>query len=170
MEGGSPLLEWITYGMIACVLLALSFLALRSAWFFASLLAIPVTSVLSRSRRLGRVVRRWGERGSGHDGVPTLGPTDEAAVEEAVAAAGPQVPPVVRRAMITGGLLGAVPGLWLALRGAQLGLARGEGMASIAATVGMAVCLVGAAGLFVGGAVGVGIGLALDAARRAPSR
>ena len=170
MEGGSPLLEWITYGMIACVLLALGFLAMRSAWFFASLLAIPVTSVLSRSRRIGRVVRRWGERGVAQGGVPTLGPTDEAAVEEAVAAVGPQVPPVVRRAMIAGALLGALPGLWMAVRGAQLDLARGEGMASVAATIGMAVCLVGAAGLFVGGAVGIAVGLALDAGRRRPSR
>ncbi len=49
MEGGSPLLEWITYGMIAFVLFAIGFLAFRSAWFLVSLLAIPVTNALSRS-------------------------------------------------------------------------------------------------------------------------
>jgi hypothetical protein len=153
--------------MIACVLLALGFLAFRSAWFFASLLAIPVTNALARTRLVGGAVRRWGERGAA-GGSRTLGPTDEEAIAEAAAAAaaGPQVPAAVRRAMIACALLGALPGLWMAVRGVRLGMARDESALELAATAALAVGLVAAAGFFVGGAVGVGIGLAIDAAQR----
>ena len=164
MEGGSPILEWITYGMIACVLLALAFLAFRSAWFFASLFAIPLTSVLGRTRRFGGRVRRWGERGAPQDGVPLLGASDEAALDEALATQS-QVPAAVRGAMIAGAVLGALPGLWMAIRGVRLGLARGEPVGDLAATAGIALGLVGAAGVIAGAVVGVGAGLLFEAVR-----
>jgi hypothetical protein len=48
MEGGNPLLEYLTYGVISLVALALGILALRSAWFFLSLLAIPLAETVGR--------------------------------------------------------------------------------------------------------------------------
>lgn len=164
MEGGNPILEWITYGMIGLVLLSVALLALRSAWFILSLLLIPVTGALGRTRLFGRAVRRWGERGAGGaGGLRTLGPSDEEAIAAAVAAR-PVVPAVVRRAMVVGAVLGALPGVWMAVDGVRHDLARGEPTAAIAGTVAMALALVSAAGVFVGGAVGALVGLALDAA------
>jgi uncharacterized membrane protein len=164
MEGGSPVLEWITYAMVACVLLTLGFFAFRTATFFLSLLAIPITSVLGRrSRRVRRLLYRWGERGTA--GLPgtTLGPEEEAALDEIMAAQRPKVPLVVRRGVVVGAGLGAVPGLWLALRGAQLELARGETLGTVVGTVAFALGLVAGAGVVVGGTLGAAAGLALDA-------
>lgn len=167
MEGGSPILEWITYGMIACVLGALAFLAFRSAWFFASLFAIPLTSLLARTR-FRRRVRQWGERGIPAGGVPTLGASDEEALDEALATQS-QVPAAVRRALIAGAILGAVPGLWWAVRGVRVGLARGDALSDLAATVGIALGLVGAAGIIAGAVVGVAVGLVFEALRPDPA-
>jgi hypothetical protein len=166
MEGGSPVLEWITYGIMGFVLLALGFLALRSAYFFLSLLAIPVLGALGRTRLFGGAVRRWGERGPA-TGLPVLGPTDEAAAAEAAAAlSGVRVPRAVHLGLRIGALVGALPGVWLAVRGARLDAARGEPAAVIAGTVAFALCLVATAGAFVGGAAGALAGAAADALRR----
>jgi hypothetical protein len=166
MEGGSPILEWITYGIIGFVLLALLLLALRSASFFLSLLAIPVLGALGRTRLAGGLVRRWGERGPAV-GLPVLSAADEEAVDEAAAGLSRvRVPRAVRLGIRTGAVLGALPGVWLAARGAQLGSARGESPAEVAATVAFALCLVSAAGAIAGAATGAVAGAGVDAIRR----
>jgi hypothetical protein len=165
MEGGSPVLEWITYGIVGFVLLALGLLAMRTAYFFLSLLAIPLLGALARTRAFGGLVRRWGERGPSA-GLPTLGVTDEAAVDEAARLRGVRVPPAVRLGLRAGAAAGAAPGLWLAARGGFLARARGESVAEIAATVAFGVCLVAAAGLLVGAALGALLGAGVDAVRR----
>lgn len=165
MEGGSPLLEWITYAIVAFVLLALGALALRSAWFFLSLLAIPLTTLLARrSRRLRRTFYRWGERGTASLPGVTLGPEEEQAIAEAQAAHA-VVPAAVRRGVRIGAALGALPGLWSAVRGAQLELARGESAATVAGTVALALGLVAGAGIVVGAVLGAAAGIAVEAAR-----
>ena len=166
MEGGSPILEWITYGIVGLVLAALGFLALRSAYFFLSLLAIPVLGALGRTRRFGGAVRRWGERGPA-SGLPALGPTDEAAVDEAAARlSGVRVPRAVQLGLRIGAGLGALPGVWMAVRGARLDLARGASTGEVVGTVAFALCLVAAAGALVGGALGALGGAAVDALAR----
>ena len=166
MEGGSPVLEWITYGIVGFVLLALSLLALRTAYFFLSLLAIPVLGALGRTRLLGGAVRRWGERGA-TGGLPVLGASDERAVEEAAARlSGGSVPRPVQVGLVVGAVVGALPGVWLAVRGGRLSAARGESPWEIAATVAFGLCLVAAAGALVGGAVGALGGAGVDALRR----
>lgn len=166
MEGGSPILEWITYGMIACVLFAIGFLVYRSLRFFLSLLLIPVTDALGRTRLFGGAVRRWGEAGAPRSGLPTLSAEEERAVAEAARAAAPQVPLAVQRAIMLGAALGACPGLWWAVRGVQAGLARGDSTGGLAATAGIAIGLVSAAGAIVGGVVGAAVGLVVEAGRR----
>lgn len=165
MEGGSPILEWITYGMVGVVLLALVLLALRSASFFLSLLAIPVLGLLGRTRLAGGMVRRWGERGP-RDGLPVLGASDEAAIDEAVRAAGVRVPRAVLRGLWLGGAAGATPGIVFAVRGAWLSTARGESAGEIAGTVAIALGLVAAAGALVGATLGALAGAGVDALRR----
>jgi hypothetical protein len=166
MEGGSPVLEWITYGIMGLVLLMLLVIVVRSAYFFLSLLAIPVLGALGRTRLAGGVVRRWGERGP-HDGLPVLGASDEVAVDEAARAlAGVRVPRAVRLGLWAGAAAGAVPGVVLAVRGARAAAARGETGLEIVATVAMSLALVGAAGALAGAAVGVLAGVGVDALRR----
>ena len=50
MEGGNPIVEYLTYGILGLVALSLGILAVRSAWFFLSLLAIPLTETIGRWR------------------------------------------------------------------------------------------------------------------------
>jgi hypothetical protein len=170
MEGGSPILEWITYGIVGFVLLALLLLALRTAYFFLSLLAIPVLGALGRTRLAGGVVRRWGERGP-QVGLALPAASDEQAIDTAVAAhGGVQVPRAVSRGLRVGALLGALPGVWMAARGAYLSLGRGESAVEVAATVAFALALVSAAGALVGGGVGALAGAAVDAVRGARPR
>jgi hypothetical protein len=166
MEGGSPILEWITYGIVGFILLALLLLALRSAYFFLSLVAIPVLGALGRTRLFGGAVRRWGERGAG-GGLPTLGATDEIAVDEAAArVSGVRVPRAVSLGLRIGAALGAAPGVWLALRGGWLGRARGAPPTEIAADVLFGLCLIASAGALVGGALGALAGAGVDAVAR----
>jgi hypothetical protein len=170
MEGGSPVLEWITYGIVGVILFALGFLALRTAWFFLSLLLIPVLGAVGRTRRLGPIVRRWGERGA-PAGLPVMGPTDEVAVDEAAAAlARVQIPPAVRAGVRLGAVLGAIPGVWLAVRGAQLSRASGDSPWEVAGHVAFALSLVAGAGAVAGAALGALAGLGFDALRRRPAR
>jgi hypothetical protein len=137
----------------------------RTAWFFLTLLAIPLTSVLGRrSRRLRSTFYRWGERGTASMPGRTLDPEAEAAIAEAQSAR-EGVPATVRRGMLAGALLGALPGVWSAARGAQLELARGEGAATVAATVGIALGLVAGAGVVLGAVLGAVVGIAVDAVR-----
>jgi hypothetical protein len=166
MEGGSPVLEWITYGIMGVILFALGFLALRTAYFFLSLLFIPVLGALERTQRFRGVVRRWGERGP-NTGLPVLGATDEAAVDEASAAhSRVRIPAIVGTAMRVGAALGALPGVWLAIRGARLSLARGDSSLEVAANAAFGLCLIAGAGAIVGSAVGALVGIGLDAAGR----
>jgi branched-subunit amino acid ABC-type transport system permease component len=95
-----------------------------------------------------------------------LGRTDEAAVDEASASlSGVRVPRAVRVGLRAGAALGALPGVWLAVRGARLDMARGASWAETAGTVAFALCLVAAAGTLVGGALGALAGAGIDAAR-----
>lgn len=166
MEGGSPVLEWITYGMVGVILFALGFLFLRTAYFFLSLLFIPVLGALGRTRRFGGVVRRWGERGPSA-GMPVMGASDEAAVDEAAASLSRvRIPRTVRLAIRVGAALGALPGLWLAVRGAGLARERGDTAGEIAGYVAFALCLVAGAGVVVGSGLGALAGVALDAVGR----
>jgi hypothetical protein len=171
MEGGNPILEYVTYGVMGLVLLALGVLAVRSAWFFLSLLAIPLAETAGKWRPFRRAVARWGERGARRD--PDLWrataspPLESDAIDEAaLAAAGPIVPRPVRRGLRLGALLGALPGLWLAWDGARQTLARGEGTAAALGAAGIGIGLVAAAGALLGGALGAGAGLAWEATRR----
>lgn len=169
MEGGNPVLEWITYGIMGLVLLMLVVIVVRSAYFFLSLLAIPVLGVLGRTRLAGGVIRRWGERGPS-TGMRVLGATDEAAADEAARRLSRvRVPRAVLVGLRAGAGLGALPGLWLAVRGGRLSAARGETALEIAVTVAFAVCLVASAGALVGGALGALAGAGVDAARRGGS-
>lgn len=158
MEGGTTVVDWISYGIIGFVLFALAVLVLRSAWFFLSLLAIPVTDVLARRTRVGGALRRWGERGT--VGLPTrAGATEPATPPPSL------VPRGVRRATAIGAALGAVPGVWWAARGALLTVRRG-GATEALAQAALGLGLVAAAGVLVGSAAGALAGLALDARRR----
>ncbi len=163
MEGGSPVLEWITYGIVAFVLLTLGVLFVRTAWFFLSLLAIPVTDALGRTRLFGGVVRRWGERGPRGEGT-VLDPRTEQAIGEA-SAAQLQIPASVRVGARVGGALGALPGVWMAVTGARAALLRGDTAGEIAGAVAMGLALVAAAGAIAGAGVGVLAGIAVAALR-----
>ena len=163
MEGGTTLVDWISYGIIGFVLFALAVLVLRSAWFFLSLLAIPVTDVLARRTRLGGALRRWGERGT-----PVAGRLAPPIPESwATPATAPQslVPLVVRRGAAVGAALGALPGLWSAARGAVRTLATGGTTMAALAEAALGIGLVASAGLLVGTALGALAGLAIDALR-----
>ena len=160
MEGGNPVLEWITYGIVSVVLLALGLLFLRTAWFFTSLLLIPVTQALGRTRFAG-AVRRWGERG-GTTATTPLDPATEAAIGDAELA-GLQIPPGVRTGVRVGAALGAIAGVVAVAHGVWLGHQRGDGFGEVAATVGVALGLVLAPGVVVGAVLGAAGGAALDA-------
>jgi hypothetical protein len=157
MEGGSTLVDWISYGIIGFILCALAILALRSAWFFLSLLAIPVTDVLARHTRLGGALRRWGERGEG------VRPAAAGALEMPPAPS--LVPHVVRRGAAIGAALGALPGVWWAARGALLTARSGGTMLEAVAQAALGLGLVAAAGVLVGAAAGALTGAAIDAVR-----
>jgi hypothetical protein len=160
MEGGNPFVEYLTYGMIGVVLLALGFLALRTAWFFLSLLAIPLSEAASRWAPTRRAFARWGERGARRD--PTSwrhAPVGGGAPTGAM----PGAPAAVRRGLGVGALLGAVPGLVLAVRGGLHTHAAGGSLAETASAVGIGIGLVAAAGALLGAALGAGAGLAWDA-------
>jgi len=166
MEGGNPILEWITYAMVGFVLLTLGFFAVRSAYFFLSLLFIPVLGALGRTRLFGGAVRRWGERGP-KTGMSSLGASDEAAVDEATRELNRvRVPRAVSVGLRVGAAVGAVPGIWQAVVGARLAAARGETAGEIAATVALALSLVAAAGTLVGAGLGALAGAGVDAMRR----
>jgi hypothetical protein len=157
MEGGTTLVDWISYGIIGFVLFALAVLALRSAWFFLSLLAIPVTDVLARRTRLGGALRRWGERGE------AVGPTRPGAPAEVPAPS--LVPRTVRHSAGVGAALGALPGVWWAARGAVLTLRGGGTALEALAQAALGLGLVAAAGVLVGAAAGALTGVAIDAVR-----
>ncbi len=158
MEGGNSLVDWISYGILGFVLFALAVLVLRSAWFFLSLLAIPLTDTLARHTRLGGAIRRWGERGD-----PMLPGAHAAEVGHELAPS--LVPRGVRRGAAIGALLGALPGVWWAVRGAMATLRAGGSTGSALAEAALSLGLVASAGVIVGTAVGAGIGLAYEAAR-----
>ncbi len=160
MEGGSPLLEYLTYGVLGLVALALGILALRSAWFFLSLLAIPLTETVGRWRPFRGAVQRWGERGEHAD--PRLWAARLPAEEGPAAPVNAGSPRVVRLAMRLGALLGVLPGVWLGVRDA----ARATTMADAAWALLMGIALLGGAGLLVGIALGAGAGILIAAARR----
>lgn len=157
MEGGSPILEWVTYGIIGVVLLTLGILFLRTAWFFLSLLAIPVTHLLGRTRLFGGVIRRWGERGPA-TGSRVLDRQADDAIGEASMAQW-QVPGAVRTGLRLGAVLGTLPGVWMAVQGARLAGARGESPWEVAGTIATAAGLVMAPGLLAGAAGGAAVGL-----------
>lgn len=160
MEGGSPFVQYLTYGMIAVVLCALGFLAFRTAWFFLSLLVIPLGEAASRWAPAARLATRWGERGARRD--PTSWRHD--AIGAAQTEQAPRLPPrAVRRGMAIGAALGALPGVWLGVRGALRTHASGGSALEIAAAMGIALGLVAAAGALVGGAAGAAGGAAWDA-------
>ena len=166
MEGGTTVVDWISYGIIGFVLFALAVLVLRSAWFFLSLLVIPVTDVLARHTRLGGALRRWGERG-----VPVAGPLARPAPESwavSTSAAKSLVPRVVRRGAGIGAAMGALPGVWWAARGALLTLRAGGTTMEAVAQAALGIGLVASAGLLVGTALGALAGLAIDARRATP--
>jgi hypothetical protein len=131
-------------------------LVLRSAWFFLSLLAIPLTDTLARRTPLGGMIRRWGERGAPVDRLA-------AAADVAHEAAPSLVPRRVRVGAGVGAALGALPGLWFAARGAVLTVQRGGTALEAAAQAALGVGLVASAGVLVGTALGAGLGLALEA-------
>ena len=159
MEGGTTFVDWISYGILGFVLFALAVLLLRSAWFFLSLLAIPITDTLARRTRLGGAIRRWGERGA------PVGRYDAAAdVGHAVAPS--LVPRAVRIGAGVGAVLGALPGIWWAVRGAQATLRAGGTAMDAVAQAALGIGLVAAAGVLVGTALGAGAGLAYESVRR----
>jgi hypothetical protein len=164
VEGGNPVLEWVTYGIVGFVLLTLGVLFVRTAWFFLSLLAIPLTDALGRTRLLGGAVRRWGERGPRGAGT-VLDPRTEQAIGEA-SAAQLQIPASVRVGARAGGALGALPGFWMAVTGARAALLRGDTFWEVAGAVAMALALVAAAGAIAGAAVGIFAGIGIAALRR----
>ena len=159
MEGGTTLVDWISYGILGFVLFALAVLLLRSAWFFLSLLAIPLTDTLARRTRLGGAIRRWGERGA------PVGAHD-AAADVAHEIAPSLVPRAVRIGAGLGAVLGALPGIWWAVRGAQSTLRAGGTVLDAVGQAALGLGLVAAAGLLVGTAVGAGAGLAYESVRR----
>ncbi|GLC27629.1 hypothetical protein [Roseisolibacter agri] len=159
MEGGTTLVDWISYGIIGFVLFALAVLVLRSTWFFLSLLAIPVTDVLARRTRLGGALRRWGERGA--TGAGTFGALDPTPTVATTA----NVPRAVRLGAGVGATLGALPGVWWAARGALVTLRAGGSALSALAEAALGIGLVASAGLLVGTALGALVGLAVDASR-----
>jgi hypothetical protein len=159
MEGGTTFVDWISYGILGFVLFALAVLLLRSAWFFLSLLAIPLTDTLARRTRLGGAIRRWGERGA------PVSPHDAAAdVGHAVAPS--LVPRAVRLGAGIGAVLGALPGVWWAVRGAATTLRAGGTPMDAVAQAALGLGLVAAAGLLVGTALGAGVGLAYESVRK----
>jgi hypothetical protein len=163
MEGGSSFVEYLTYGMVGVVLLALGFLAVRTAWFFLSLLAIPFSEAASRWAPARRALSRWGDRGARRD--PTT--WRHAGREPAPASdAGPGAPPAVRRGLGVGALLGAVPGLWLAARGGLHTHAAGGSTAEVLSAIGIGIGLVAAAGALLGAGLGAAAGIAWDALAR----
>lgn len=174
MEGGSPVAEWITYAILAFVLLAMLALALRTLTVVLSILAIPLASTLSRIPAVRRALHGWGVRGAAGEpgGVETseahaarLDAERRLAEHEAA-----QVPAAVRRGMLLGALAGALPGVAIAAHGAVTALRAGASAASVAGSVGIALGLVAAAGAVLGGALGVGVGLAVDGVQRRGER
>ena len=169
MEGGSPVAEWITYAIIALVLLMMLALALRTVGVVLSILAIPLTSTLSRIPAVRRGLHGWAVRGAaalpgGVDASEAEAARVEA--ERAAAAAGrPQAPAAVRRGMAIGAAAGALPGVWIAAHGATTALGAGASLGSVAGSVGMALGLVAAAGAIAGGTLGVVAGLVVDVVR-----
>jgi hypothetical protein len=164
MEGGSPLLEYLTYGVLGFVALALGILALRSAWFFLSLLAIPLTETVGRWRPFRGAVERWGERGARRDPALWAARLDVSAESPDVAERA-EAPRAVRAGMRVGALLGVVPGVVLGVRDALRASAHGATTDAAWALV-MGIALVGGAGLLLGVALGAGAGLLVTAARR----
>lgn len=160
MEGGSPFLEYLTYGVIGFVLLALGILAVRSAWFFLSLLIIPLAETVGRWAPFRGMVDRWGERGAKRD--PRLWAARlDVDVTPVDPAPTPGAPRAVRIGARLGAALGAVPGVWLAVRN-TVGAATGAD--AVWAILG-GVALLGAAGALVGTALGAGAGLLWTAVR-----
>ena len=160
MEGGNPIVEYLTYGILALVALALGILAVRSAWFFLSLLAIPLTETVGRWRPFRGAVQRWGERGAADD--PELWGA-RLATEPARAPEGS--PRAVRVGMRVGALLGTLPGLWFGGRDAARAWSAGATDDAAWALL-MGVAFLGGAGLLLGIALGAGVGVLLGAARR----
>jgi len=163
VEGGNPILEYITYAMVGVVLFALGFLAFRTAKFFLTLLAIPLLEAAARWRPAARSVAAWGERGAERDPTSwraTLAPDVDAQVVTTR-----DVPIGVRRGVAAGATIGALPGIWYAISGALRDHVAGAPLTDVAATIGIAIGLVAAAGAFVGAAVGVVAGLGVEALR-----
>ena len=163
MEGGSRVLEYLTYGVIGFVALALGILAVRSAWFFLSLLAIPLAETVGKWRPFRGAVERWGERGALRD--PALWAARLELEESARPAARLQSPRAVRLSMRIGAALGTLPGLWLGVRDAARAWSAGATGDAAWALV-MGVAFLGGAGLLVGVAIGAGVGIAITAMRR----
>ena len=162
MEGGNPILEYLTYGILGLVALALGILAVRSAWFFLSLLAIPLTETIGRWRPFRGAVERWGERGAKDD--PELWAARlPARTEPAPPPSGS--PRVVRVGMRVGALLGTLPGIWLGGRDAARAWSAGATDDAAWALL-MGVVFLGGAGLLLGIALGAGVGIAIAASRR----
>lgn len=168
MEGGNPIVTWISYGILGFVLAALAILALRSAWFFLSLLAIPLTDVLARRTRLGGVLRRWGERGPRYGSGFAADAPAQATPTEDPARRPSHVPAPVRRGAQLGAVIGAAPGIWLAARAALLTVRGGGSALGAAAEAALALGLVAGAGLLVGAALGALGGAAWAALRDRP--
>ena len=160
MEGGNPILEYLTYGVLGLVALALGILVVRSAWFFLSLLAIPLTETVGRWGPFRGAVQRWGERGARDD--PALWAA-RLATEPARAPDGS--PRAVRVGMRVGALLGTLPGLWLGGRDAARAWSTGATDDAAWALL-MGVVFLGGAGLLLGIALGAGVGIAIAASRR----
>jgi hypothetical protein len=166
MEGGSKLMEYLTYGVVGFVLLALAVLAVRSAWFFASLLVIPLAESVGRWRPFRDAVARWGERGARRD--PALWAARLELGPDATPRRPSGIPRLVRRSALVGATLGALPGVLTGIREAIRLLGRGGTPADAIWSVGMGVGLVGSAGALVGAALGAAVGIAAGALRARP--
>ena len=162
MEGGSRLLEWVTYGVMGLVLLALGVLFVRSAWFFLSLLVIPLAETVGRWRPFRGMVDRWGERGGRRDPELWAARLDVEPAHQAPPR--PTMPRAIRLGTRLGAAVGAVPGLWLAVRDASRAMDAGTPGDAVWAVV-MGLALVGGAGVLLGAALGAAIGLLVEVAR-----
>lgn len=111
MEGGSPLLEYLTYGVIGVVLLIVAAMAVRSAMFFLSLFLVPLADTFGGWAPARRRLERWARHGAERDADIWRGAAT--AMPERVAAP----PSVVERAAAVGGALGVLPACWVVAAG-----------------------------------------------------
>jgi hypothetical protein len=71
----------------------------------------------------------------------------------------------MRRGAVAGAVLGALPGVWLAVRGAARTHAAGASTAEVAGVLGIGLGLVAAAGILLGAVAGGGAGFLWDVLR-----